>query len=76
MADIAILVAEEYERRMSMSRHTAVSTSAAPAEFDWRKIVSAKMTVAIDKLNFQSLKNISEPKSEFAIAVSHGVFSP
>ncbi|XP_019088581.1 PREDICTED: uncharacterized protein LOC109127707 [Camelina sativa] len=71
MADIAILVAEEYERRM---RHPAGSKS-APAEFDWKKITPAKMAVAIDKMKIESLKNNFETKSHFALAISHGFFS-
>lgn len=71
MADIAILVAEEYERRM---KHPVDSRS-APAEFDWRKIIPAKMTVAIDKMKIESLKKNFEAKSQFALAISHGFFS-
>ncbi|CAL9244932.1 unnamed protein product [Arabidopsis halleri] len=71
MADIAILVAEEYERRM---KHPAGSRS-APAEFDWRKIIPAKMTVAFDKMKIESLKKNFEAKSQFALAISHGFFS-
>lgn len=71
MADIAILVAEEYERRM---RHTADSKS-VPAEFDWRKIIPARMTVAIDKMKIESLMTSFEAKSQFAQAISHGFFS-
>ncbi|XP_019094184.1 PREDICTED: uncharacterized protein LOC109129815 [Camelina sativa] len=73
MADIAILVAEEYERRM---RPTTGSNSATPVEFDWKKIIPAKMTVAINKMKIESLKNNFEAKShDFALAISHGFFS-
>lgn len=71
MADIAILVAEEYERRM---RQTPDSKS-VPAEFDWRKIIPARMTVAIDKMKIESLMKSFEAKSQFALAISHGFFS-
>lgn len=72
MADIAILVAEEYERRM---KHTTVGSRSSPVEFDWRKIIPAKMTIAFDKMKIESLKKNFEAKSEFALAISHGFFS-
>lgn len=71
MADIAILVAEEYERRV---RQTADSGSAS-AEFNPWKNFPAKMTVGIDKMKIESLMKKFDAKSEFALAISHGFFS-
>ncbi|WZY79762.1 uncharacterized protein LOC106380170 [Brassica napus] len=73
MADIAILVAEEYERRV---RQTADSSSAS-LEFDWWKNVPAKLTMSIgvNEKKIESLIKKFEAKSQFALAISHGFFS-
>ncbi|ESQ31352.1 hypothetical protein EUTSA_v10005237mg [Eutrema salsugineum] len=71
MADIAILVAEEYERRV---RHTAGSRSAS-VEFDWWKKFPAKMTVGVNEKKIESLMKKFEAKSQFALAISNGFFS-
>ncbi|CAN8251549.1 unnamed protein product [Cochlearia groenlandica] len=71
MADIAILVAEEYERRVKM---TADSRSAL-AEFDWWKNIPAKMTLGVNEKKIESFMKNFEAKSEFALAISNGFFS-
>ena len=52
MADIAILVAEEYERRV---RQTADSKPAS-LEFDWWKNVPAKLTIGVNEEKIESLR--------------------
>ena len=71
MADIAILVAEEYERRV---RQTADSRSAS-LEFDWWKNVPAKMTIGDNEEKIESFMKKFDAKSQFALAISHGFFS-
>ncbi|KAF8089339.1 hypothetical protein N665_0509s0008 [Sinapis alba] len=72
MADIAILVAEEYERRV---KQTADSRSASE-EFDWWKNVPAKLTIGVNEKKIESMmKKKFEAKSPFALAISHGFFS-
>ncbi|KAF8091205.1 hypothetical protein N665_0451s0018 [Sinapis alba] len=64
MADIAILVVEEYERRVRQLE-------------DSRKNVPGKMmTIGVnEKKKIESFMKKFEAKSHFAIAISHGVFS-
>ncbi|VVB18098.1 unnamed protein product [Arabis nemorensis] len=71
MADIALLVVEEYERRV---KQTPDSTSAS-TEIDWLKNFPAKMTVGIEKMKIENLMKKFEAKSEFGLAISHGFFS-
>ncbi|CAA7034722.1 unnamed protein product [Microthlaspi erraticum] len=72
MADIALLVAEEYERRV---RQTADSRPAS-VEFDWWKNIPAKMTIGVNEKKIVSFMKKFEAKSQFALAISHGFFSP
>ncbi|KFK28204.1 hypothetical protein AALP_AA8G485800 [Arabis alpina] len=66
MSDIALLVAEEYERRVKQS---------ATEELDLWKNFPAKMTVGINKMKIENFMKKFEAKSEFALAISHGFFS-
>ncbi|ESQ40947.1 hypothetical protein EUTSA_v10015184mg [Eutrema salsugineum] len=73
MADIALLVAEEYERRV---KPTAENPSYS-AEVGWWNDFPAKMVMSgtEEKKKIESLKRKFETKSQFALAVSNGFFS-
>ncbi|GAA0155581.1 hypothetical protein LIER_13278 [Lithospermum erythrorhizon] len=81
MADIAMLVAEEYERRVRNSRKIGVDgeemnfsvglyglARGAGKSFSW-----IKETIKEDKL--EMIKKSLEPKSQIGVAASHGLFS-
>lgn len=72
MADIAILLAEEYERRMKLTAEKASTW----AEVGWWNDFPAKMTMlGIEANKIKSLMRKFEAKSQFALAVSNGFFS-
>ncbi|XP_019097789.1 PREDICTED: uncharacterized protein LOC109131357 [Camelina sativa] len=72
MADIAILVVEEYERKMKlMAKKASIS-----AEVGLCNNFPAKMTsFGVEEDMIKSLKRKFEAKSQFALAVSNGFFS-
>lgn len=71
MADIALLVVEEYERRV---RQTADSRPTSE-EFDWWKNFPAKMTTGVSEKKIESFMKKFDAQSQFALAISHGFFS-
>ncbi|CAI0554601.1 unnamed protein product [Linum tenue] len=76
MADIAILVAEEYERRLNRERRSSVSAAAASE----RKVDCARLAAAgtLRSKMVEFVKNkkvIVEPKSQISLAASTGYFS-
>ncbi|KFK25299.1 hypothetical protein AALP_AA8G094500 [Arabis alpina] len=73
MADIALLVVEEYERRMKL---TAVKPSDT-VEVGWWNDFPAKMKMfgTDEEKKIESLKRKFDSKSQFALAVSNGFFS-
>lgn len=72
MSDIAILVVEEYERRVRQPE----DSKTAMVDFDWWKKFPGKlMTVGVHEKKIESFMKKFEAKSQFAIAISHGVFS-
>ncbi|VVB13906.1 unnamed protein product [Arabis nemorensis] len=73
MADIALLVAEEYERRVKLTAEKPSDT----AEIGWWNNFPAKMKMfgAEEEKKIESLKRKFDTKSQFALAVSNGFFS-
>ncbi|KAG6604012.1 hypothetical protein SDJN02_03903, partial [Cucurbita argyrosperma subsp. argyrosperma] len=82
MADIAILVAEEYERRMKNPRQaqetqkledlsSGVSISATASAIRMKKM----MEIAIQNAEMTEFKWVFEPKSQIGRAASTGFFS-
>lgn len=72
MTDIALLVAEEYERRVKQTAEKGSSS----AEVGWRSYFSGKMMMfGIQERNIEGLKRKFDTKSQFALAVSNGFFS-
>lgn len=73
MADIALLVAEEYERRVKLTAEKGSNS----AEVGWWNDFPAKMKMfgIEEETKIDSLKRKFETKSQFALAVSNGFFS-
>uniref|UniRef100_A0A1J3GXY5 Uncharacterized protein n=2 Tax=Noccaea caerulescens TaxID=107243 RepID=A0A1J3GXY5_NOCCA len=72
MTDIALLVAEEYERKVKLTAEKGSSS----AEVGWWNDFPAKMRmVGIEEKNIEGLKRKFDTKSQFALAVSNGFFS-
>ncbi|EOA21860.1 hypothetical protein CARUB_v10002330mg [Capsella rubella] len=72
MADIAILVVEEYERMVKLKAHKA-SVSAEVGR--WNDSPANMTSFGIEENKIKSLKRKLEAKSQFALAVSNGFFS-
>ncbi|KAE7998152.1 hypothetical protein FH972_002725 [Carpinus fangiana] len=76
MADIAILVAEEYERRVKTGRKAgggaAAEIQGEYCEFD--HLVSSASTMA-QSLKMTLAKWVREPKTQISLAASDGFFS-
>ncbi|KAK4256718.1 hypothetical protein QN277_006405 [Acacia crassicarpa] len=71
MADIAILVAEEYERRLGIIRKASLESHSQERIVEAPKLTMTMMT----KPKRESLKWAWEPKSQLAIAASANFFS-
>ncbi|KAF8115768.1 hypothetical protein N665_0025s0218 [Sinapis alba] len=67
MADIALLVVEEYERRVKLTSEKASNSAEVGGWIDF----PARMKM----FGSESLKRKFEAKSQFALAVSNGFFS-
>ena len=71
MADIAMLVAEEYERRLKMVKKMS---SDNPKTMSF--LASIKTTIAVGDHNlFNQIKVIIDPKTQLGVAALHGLFS-
>lgn len=74
MADIAILVAEEYERRTKR-----INSGAGASQEEETGLLSHVVTVSVKRVQVL-MKNkmeeiLEEPKSEISLAARNGVFS-
>lgn len=67
------MVVEEYERRVRQPEDSKV----AMVDFDWWKKFPGKMMSigGVNEKKIESFVKKFEAKSQFAIAISHGVFS-
>ncbi|CAL1408959.1 unnamed protein product [Linum trigynum] len=87
MADIAILVAEEYERRLNRERRSSVSAAASERKVDCARLVeinanwestAAAAAGSLRSKMVELVKNKKvaiEPKSQISLAASTGYFS-
>ncbi|CAH8281647.1 unnamed protein product [Eruca vesicaria subsp. sativa] len=72
MADIALLVVEEYERRV---RLTSEKASHSAEVGGWNDFPAKMKMFGSEVKKIESLKRKFEAKSQFALAVSNGFFS-
>lgn len=71
-ADIAVFVAEEYDGKVKRPAEKASNST----EVGWWNKFPAKMNMfRIEEKKIESLSRIFEAKSQFAVAISNGVFS-
>jgi hypothetical protein len=79
MSDIALLVAEEYERRVKSLKTAAAASSGGGAAVEtWEINMSSCYSLLISKLKNekkQLVQCVLEPKTQFAIAASNNFFS-
>ena len=76
MSDIAILVAEEYERRVKNSRKAAGGEG--DMEINWvscASVLAQSIKNNIGKEKMELLKLVMEPRSQVSLAASNGFFS-
>lgn len=73
MADIALLVVEEYERRLKLTSEKASNSAEIGGWNDFP--ARMKMFGSDQEKRMESLKRKLEAKSQFALAVSNGFFS-
>ncbi|AET04563.1 hypothetical protein MtrunA17_Chr8g0382821 [Medicago truncatula] len=74
MSDIAMLVAEEYERRVKSLKNAG----GAAAVETWEINMSSCYSLFVSKLKEekrQLVQSVLEPKTQFAIAASNNFFS-
>ncbi|WJX47620.1 hypothetical protein P8452_34287 [Trifolium repens] len=75
MSDIALLVAEEYEKRVKNLKTTAAASGAVET---WEINMSSCYSSLVSKLKNekkQLVQCVLEPKTQFAIAASNNFFS-
>jgi len=73
MSDIAMLVAEEYERRVK-----SLKNAGGGAAETWEINMSSCYSLLVSKLKEekkQLVQSVLEPKTQFAIAASNNFFS-
>ncbi|KAJ9170316.1 hypothetical protein P3X46_018432 [Hevea brasiliensis] len=80
MADIALLVAEEYERRVKNSRKSSADSDSDSAMkvVNWVSCVSFLSQSVKNKVTQQNIefaKWVLEPKTQIGLAASNGFFS-
>ncbi|KAK8717289.1 hypothetical protein V6N13_044562 [Hibiscus sabdariffa] len=75
MADIAILVAEEYERRLRLSRAGKQQEPEVMKSESCVAVLGLKLKSKIGHLRIEVPKLGSEPKSQIGVAAFHGAFS-
>ncbi|WJX53562.1 hypothetical protein P8452_39543 [Trifolium repens] len=80
MSDIALLVAEEYERRVKSLKTAAAASSGGGggAVETWEINMSSCYSLLVSKLKNekkQFVQCVLEPKTQFAIAASNNFFS-
>ncbi|XVE86714.1 hypothetical protein DITRI_Ditri18aG0055800 [Diplodiscus trichospermus] len=75
MADIAILVAEEYERRVRISRNKVGSEKQEINLVSSVAILAQKLKSKIGQERIEVLKLALEPKSQIGVAAFNGAFS-
>lgn len=79
MADIAMLVAEEYERRIKHSREIGGSGCGGAAEEEERIGYVSSVSMRLKKVgseeNMEMVKWVLEPKSQIGLAAINGFFS-
>ncbi|EEF28457.1 uncharacterized protein LOC8263583 [Ricinus communis] len=77
MADIAMLVAEEYERRVKNSRKASADNG--EVEINWVSCVSLATQSLKNKFMQENIELIAkwvlEPKTQIGLAASNGFFS-
>ncbi|OAY33348.1 uncharacterized protein LOC110630340 [Manihot esculenta] len=73
MADIAIMVAEEYERRIKDSRK--VSADSDMKVGNWISFLSQSVNNKVRLQNIEDVKWVFQPKTQVALAASNGLFS-
>lgn len=75
MADIAILVAEEYERRVKNGRKAGGGAAADQGEYcEFVHLVSSASAMT-QSLKMTLAKWVREPKTQISLAASDGFFS-
>ncbi|XP_045823443.1 uncharacterized protein LOC123916115 [Trifolium pratense] len=77
MSDIAMLVAEEYERRVKNLKSTGAASGGAAVE-TWEINMFSCYSLLVSKLKNekkQLVQCVLEPKTQFAIAASNNFFS-
>jgi len=73
MSDIAILVAEEYERRVKILKKSGGAGGGGAGEIDLLSSVSVMVSAIKEKK--QLLQRVLEPKTQLAMAASDSFFS-
>ncbi|CAL5214471.1 unnamed protein product [Lathyrus oleraceus] len=76
MSDIAMLVAEEYERRVKNFKNTAAASNGGAVK-TWETDMSC-FSLMVSKLKEekkQLVQCVLEPKTQFAVAASNNFFS-
>ncbi|KAG2300673.1 hypothetical protein Bca4012_012418 [Brassica carinata] len=72
MADIALLVVEEYERRVKLTSEKASNSAEIRG---WNDFPARMKMFWSEEKKIESLTRKFEAKSQFALAVSNGFFS-
>ncbi|KAE8706936.1 RING/FYVE/PHD zinc finger superfamily protein [Hibiscus syriacus] len=78
MADIAMLVAEDYERRLRVSRNKIGSDTEKQIEIDlvsWVANLGQKVKADLGQQRIEVLKLALEPKSQIGAEAFNGAFS-
>ncbi|KAK8486334.1 hypothetical protein V6N13_076652 [Hibiscus sabdariffa] len=78
MADIAMLVAEDYERRSKVSRNRVGSNSEKQFEIDlacWVANLGQKVKTKLGQQRIQVAKLALEPKTQIGAEAFNGAFS-
>lgn len=77
MSDIALLVAEEYERRVKSLKKAAAGGGGGGGGEVWEIDMASSAALLVSKLKEkkQVVQRLLEPKTQFATAASNNFFS-
>ena len=75
MADIAMLVAEEYERRVRISRNKVGAEKQEINLVSCVAVLAQKVKIKIGEEGIEVVKLVLEPKSQIGVAAFNGAFS-